>query len=241
MASGVPASRGRDVLRMTLSTTHPDVEARAQLSAGHSDTTIYRMVARAVARRGIGNATLIDVGCGRGALRTHVAPFARRYIGIDAVRYEGIEPGVEFHQVNLDRPDTLADLEGTGDVVVAVETIEHLENPRAFLRLLVRMTRPGGWVIATTPNVRSALSLATLVVRGQFSQFQDVHYPAHLSPMLEVDLRRIASEIALDDVAVEYSERGRMVFTPWHYPSWLSRQLPRACSDNLLLAGRRST
>lgn len=225
---------------MTLSTSHPDVEARAQLSAGHSDAAIYGMVARAVARRGIAGATLVDVGCGRGALRPYVAPFVRRYIGIDAVRYEGIEGGVEFHHVDLDGGGALADLEGIGDVVVAVETIEHLENPRAFMRLLARMTRPGGWVIVTTPNLRSALSLATLVARGQFSQFQDVHYPAHLSPVLEVDLCRIAAEIALRDVTVEYSGEGRVVFTSWRYPSWLARQFPRICSDNILLAGQRS-
>ena len=65
------------------------------------------------------------------------------------------------------------------DVAAAVEVIEHLENPRAFVRELARITRPGGWVVVTTPNQLSALSLLTLLVKGRFSAFQERDYPAH--------------------------------------------------------------
>lgn len=67
------------------------------------------------------------------------------------------------------------------DAVAAVETIEHLENPRRFVRLPVRLLRPGGWLFVTTPNQRSLLSLASLVVKGEFAHFQGVHYPAALA------------------------------------------------------------
>ncbi len=40
-------------------------------------------------------------------------------------------------------------------------------------------------------------------------------------------------------VAVAYSLEGRMAFTAWHYPTLLSRIFPRACSDNVLLLGRK--
>ena len=55
-----------------------------------------------------------------------------------------------------------------------METIEHLENPRAFVRLLTRLARPGGWVIVTTPNQHSLLSKGTFLLRGQHVHFQDV-------------------------------------------------------------------
>ena len=215
------------------------VLSRAQLSAGQSDAAIHRMVARALACRDVDGAVLLDVGCGHGALRAEVAPYVRRYIGLDVARYASLESGVEFHQIDLDSGQVPPDLEGVADVVAAVETIEHLENPRAFVRTLARLARPGGWIMVTTPNVRSALSLATLVVKGQHSQFQDASYPAHITALLDVDLRRIAAEAGLTDVTVDYSRSGRMAFTPWRYPSWLARRFPRACSDNVLLAGRR--
>jgi len=74
--------------------------------------------------------------------------------------------------------------DSSADVVSAIEVIEHLENPRAFMWKLVRLTKPEGWVIVTTPN---QLSLLTLFVKHRFLAFQDVDYPAHLTALLEID------------------------------------------------------
>jgi SAM-dependent methyltransferase len=158
-------------------------------------------------------------------------------VGVDAVRYPGYPSDAEFYRADLDGalglPDALA------DVVLAVEVIEHLENPRAFVRELTRLARPGGWVVVTTPNQLSLLSLATLVRKQRFAAFQDVDYPAHLTALLPVDLVRVAGECGLRDVAVEFSGRGRIPWTGRHYPAWLGRRFPRACSDNVLLLARR--
>jgi len=42
--------------------------------------------------------------------------------------------------------------DGEADVVVSIETIERLENPRAVFRELARALRPGGLLIVTTPT-----------------------------------------------------------------------------------------
>jgi 2-polyprenyl-3-methyl-5-hydroxy-6-metoxy-1,4-benzoquinol methylase len=215
----------------------PDYRTRARLSAGRSAGPIHEMVERGIRERGLRELVVVDVGCGTGDLLTGVADLCRRYIGVDAVRYDGFPAGGEFVAMDLNAAESLPAFRA--DVVVAVETIEHLENPRAFMRLLTRLVRPGGWVFVTTPNQRSLLSLATLVVRGQFSQFQDVHYPAHLTALLEVDLRRIAEEVGLEEISVSYSGAGRMVFSAAHYPRALSRLFPVALSDNLMVAGRQ--
>jgi len=107
------------------------------------------------------------------------------------------------------------------------------------MRELVRLAKTGGWVIVSTPNQLSLLSLLTLIVKHRFSAFQDVHYPAHRTALLEVDLRRISSECGLEDVTIFFSHQGRVALTPWHYPGSLVRYLPRALSDNVLLVGRK--
>jgi len=94
--------------------------------------------------------------------------------------------------------------------------------------------------VISTPNQLSLLSLLTLLTKKQFNAFQDVHYPAHLTALLEVDLRRIASECGLTDVAVMHSHEGRLALTPWRYPAFLARVFPRLLSDNALLVGRKS-
>ena len=213
------------------------VDARARQSRGVSNSAIYIMVLRAMNERGLGG-TLVDVGCGEGNLLSFVENMFSDYNGVDMVHYDGFPRASTFKQANLDESN-LPMADGVADVVAAVETIEHLENPRAFMRELVRLAQPGGWVIVTTPNQRSLLSLLTLIFKGQFNAFQDVHYPTHLSALLEVDLRRIAAECMLTEIATAYTFEGRVVFTPWHYPAVVSRWFPRALSDNILLVGRK--
>jgi SAM-dependent methyltransferase len=218
---------------------HPKVvKARARLSLGVSSRAIYRAVSRALEARDAGGGLLVDVGCGTGNLWPFVRGRFRRYLGVDAVRYDGFPADVEFRQADCDT-DHVPLPDGAGDVVVAVETIEHLENPRAFLRELVRLARPGGWVLVTTPNQLSLLSKMTLLLKNQFNAFQDGSYPAHLTALLDVDLRRMAAECGLADVAIDFSHQGRIAFTPWCYPGFLSGLFPRALSDNVLLIGRK--
>jgi 2-polyprenyl-3-methyl-5-hydroxy-6-metoxy-1,4-benzoquinol methylase len=214
-----------------------DVEVRARLSRGTSGRAIYAMVRRALAERGAGG-VLVDVGCGSGELWSHVRDIVARYVGVDAVRYDGFPAEAAFAACDLDHEPV--PLEGaTADVAASVETIEHLENPRALMRELTRLARPGGWVVVTTPNQLSALSLSTLVLKHRFSAFQDVAYPAHRTALLEVDLVRMARECGLEEVAVRFSLEGRVPLTPYRWPAWVSRLLPRALSDNVLLVGRR--
>ncbi|HEX2092489.1 MAG TPA: methyltransferase domain-containing protein [Longimicrobiaceae bacterium] len=215
-----------------------ELELRARHSAGISNAAIYAMVARALRSRGASGGLFLDVGCGVGNLARFVSGDFDEYVGADAVRYEGFPADAAFSQVDLDT-GRLPLPDGAADVVAAVETIEHLENPRAFLRELVRLAKPGGWVIVTTPNQLSLLSLLSLVVKGRFVHFQDVHYPAHLTALLEVDLRRIAGECGLVDVAIEFSQHGRVPGTARYYPQGLARRFPRALSDNVLMIGRK--
>jgi 2-polyprenyl-3-methyl-5-hydroxy-6-metoxy-1,4-benzoquinol methylase len=221
-----------------LAATSESLDARARLSLGSSNEAIYRMVGDALEARGITGGRLVDVGCGGGALWRSLSARFDRYCGLDAVRYDGFPADEEFHQVDLDSP-VWPIANGDADVVAAVETIEHLENPWAFVRSLVRLARPGGWVVVTTPNQSSALSLVTLVVKQRFSAFQDSHYPAHRTALLESDLRRVASAAGLEHLDIAYSHRGRLPLVAAHYPLTLARAFPRALSDNLMVIGRR--
>jgi SAM-dependent methyltransferase len=162
-----------------------------------------------------------------------------RYIGIDAVRYEDFPDQAEFFLLDVDS-GCIPFPEGSADVVAAVEVIEHLENPRDFMRKLTALAKPGGWVIVTTPNQLSFLSLLTLILKHKFQAFQDVHYPAHLTALLEIDLRRIAGECGLTRIDIDYTLAGRIPGTALHYPRFLSRWFPRALSDNVLVIGQKA-
>lgn len=219
----------------TLAADARTMEGRARLSGGTSQTAIYTAVAERI--HGTHAATLVDVGCGRGELWPYIRHACDRYVGVDGLAYEGFPAAGRLVRADLDQAIPIAD--GVADAVITVETIEHLENPRAFMRELVRVARPGGLVLVTTPNQLSAMSLMTLVLRQRFASFQDVHYPAHRTALLEVDLRRIAAEAGLEDVCVSYSLGGRMPFTGRHYPRALARRAPRLLSDTAILMGKK--
>jgi SAM-dependent methyltransferase len=214
-----------------------DVEIRARQSHGSSSNAIYEMVAKALVERHSGDGVLVDVGCGAGNLWKFVNHQANLYIGVDAVRYDGFPSEAEFIPHNFDAGKVpLAD--ESADIVLSVETIEHLENPRAFVRELVRLTKPGGLVIITTPNQLSLLSKLTLGLKNQFNAFQEAPglYPAHITALLEIDLIRIFRESGLTDIKIDFSNQGRIPFTPWSWPNKLGFR-GQAFSDNILCLG----
>jgi SAM-dependent methyltransferase len=218
----------------------PDAEARANLSRGMSDDAIYRMVENALQQRlPQRGGVLVDVGCGTGGLWGALSKYFSEYIGVDAVKYPGFPADLRFCKVELNTGR--ADLpDASGDVVAAVETIEHLENPRALGRELVRLAKPGAWIVITTPNQLSFASLSCLLLKNRFQHFQEGSvggYPTHISALLEIDLVRIARENSLTEIAIEYSKTGRIPFTGKHWPKILPFK-GRRFSDNLMVIGR---
>ena len=223
--------------------TEFDVETRARASAGQSGAVVHGAVLAALNERGVHARCLVDVGCGTGSLCARVRSVCDRYVGADAIRHDGFPTGAEFVLANLDT-GRVALPDGTCDVVACIETIEHVENPRALMRELVRLASPGGWLVVTTPNQLSVLSKLTLLAKNEFVHFQERPglYPAHISALLEVDLVRMCRENGLEDVAVRYSGRGRVPFTPSDWPSPLrasSGAKGRAFSDNVLVVARK--
>lgn len=208
---------------------------RALLSEGRSDGPVYDLVAKNLASRCLGAETLVDLGCGSGNFWKFERPPFDRYVGVDVVKYAGFP--IEGHFVKCNFEDYSIPLPSNeAEAVVALEIIEHLDNPRAFMREVVRLLKPAGWLFVTTPNQLSILSKMTLLLKNQFNAFQAPAYPAHRTALLEVDLVRIANESRLSEIAVDYTDRGRMPFCNATWPRYLRG---RHFSDNVLLIARK--
>jgi 2-polyprenyl-3-methyl-5-hydroxy-6-metoxy-1,4-benzoquinol methylase len=214
-----------------------NVESRAKLSRGGSNKSIYQMVSTMLSKKYSGGGLLLDIGCGSGSLNPFVRAQVDRYIGVDVVRYEDLSAEIEFIPFDLDSGKVpLAD--ESANIVCSAEVIEHLENPRAFVRELVRLTKPGGLIIITTPNQLSILSKLTLILKNEFNAFQEAPglYPSHITALLEIDLIRIFKECGLTNIEVDYSNSGRIPFTSMQWPTSLR---VRAVSDNVLCIGEK--
>jgi SAM-dependent methyltransferase len=101
---------------------------------------------------------VLDAGCGAGYGSAELAHAAHCVMGID-VAAEAVDfaranyrlPNLVFEQAScteIPHPD------GTFDLVVAFEVIEHLENWREFLREVRRVLSTSGQFIVSTPNKR---------------------------------------------------------------------------------------
>lgn len=206
---------------------------RALSSEGKSNESIYATVAQLVGNK-VGK--LIDVGCGQGRLHNFLDSSKQAYIGVDIVRYPDFPEDYKFIQSDLDT-DRINVLDNYADITCSLETIEHLENPRAFMRELVRITKPGGLLIVTTPNQLSLLSKLTLIFKNQFNAFQESPgcYPAHITALLEVDLIRIAAECQLTSIDSHYTNYGRIPGTSKSWPQYFGFR-GRPFSDNIILS-----
>jgi 2-polyprenyl-3-methyl-5-hydroxy-6-metoxy-1,4-benzoquinol methylase len=232
--------RAFDILESRASMT-TQVQERALESQGISNAAVYEMVVRVLAEQNLAGGTLVDVGCGKGGLWPYVKPHCDRYLGVDVIQHAGFPSGVEFIHHNLDEGKLpLAD--NAADLVISVETIEHVENPRAFMRELVRVAKPGGSIMVTTPNQLSILSKLTLLLKNQFNAFQEAPglYPAHITALLEIDMVRIAKECGLEEIAIHYSNQGRMPFLAQNWQQ-IFRLKGRAFSDNLTCCAKKSS
>jgi SAM-dependent methyltransferase len=223
----------------------PDALAdRARATHGVSSVAIYLAAVALLDELRSPAETLVDVGCGQAALRAHLGSRCARYVGADVFVHEGLPADVEFLRVDLDSGRVPLP-NGCCEVVTCLETIEHVENPRALVRELYRLVRPDGLVILSTPNQLSILSKLSLVVKNEFVHFQERPglYPAHITALLEVDLVRISREVGLCDVRIRYTGAGRIPLSSASWPRGLAARSGfrgRAFSDNVIVAGRKA-
>jgi SAM-dependent methyltransferase len=139
--SGVPP------LSLTGERTLPDVPAENYWFRRH--LTVYEWIADRC-----GGLEVVDMACGEGYGTDVLARRAARVTGVDAnpeahehARLKYTRPGVRFVSDLVER------FEEPCDAVVFLQTIEHVEDPKAVLDHFREILRPGGIAYVSTPNV----------------------------------------------------------------------------------------
>ena len=128
-------------------------------------------------------ARVLDIACGAGALsaRLHGAGYDVVAVDVDPTIFS-VE-GVPF--VRVDANKRLPFKSRTFDVVVSVETLEHLENPFNLVREAARILRPSGYFICTSPNITNIYSRIQFLLLGLPYMFRQIYFEksGHISPI----------------------------------------------------------
>lgn len=130
------------------------------------------------------NAKILDLGCGSGALlrRLSLEQGYSRLVGVDISKPVSISFGADFLEADLDHL-ALPFADGSVDVVLMVEVVEHILNLSIFLEEVSRVLSCDGFVVLTTPNLHSLESRLRYLLAGRLRQFDFRGDPTHVSPI----------------------------------------------------------
>lgn len=212
-----------------------DAQAYAQREKGYSP----ELIRDAVWEMGGRNATgiVLDVGSGEGGwikrLKENVA--VRHIISTDIVD-DGASriDRVAFHLIDVSCA-LLPCSPSTVDWVFALEVIEHLANPRHFIMEAYRSLKKSGKLLITTPCNESITARLSFLFRGYFPAFceHDYRVSGHITPITELDLRRMATETGFKQVEFYYPLPGRIPKSNIYWQRVLPRLRGKLWSDTL--------
>jgi len=147
---------------------------------------------------------ILDIAAGEGALSYRL--YNEGFENIDAV---DIEPKkfqyhnlIKFFDLDLNDYQSVCIFEKNNyqkyDLILGIETIEHLENPWQYLRLLKGLVKKDGLIIISTPNINSIYSKVSFFIFDYFFQFsnESLEY-GHINPISTFEMQIICNNLGL--------------------------------------------
>ncbi len=180
---------------------------------------------------------LVDLGAGSGYTSLRLSDMGFEVRACDVNTDQFLPAGIPCVRADLNRG--LPEADASARTVLALEIIEHLENPQAFLRDVARVLEPGGHCLLSTPNISSLPSRLRYLLKGEFTHFyrqkrriQDpfcAEASGHVSPLLPW-----LFTFFLDKAGLEVKEKWELA------PQWLPIRTSWLSSNTLWLVQKPS-
>ncbi|MEO8779849.1 MAG: methyltransferase domain-containing protein [Rhodanobacter sp.] len=131
-----------------------------------------------------GGSRVLEFGAGSGAMSLRLADLGFQVTASDLFPESFKATHVPFVAADLNGAFAGQWPQGF-EAVMALEIVEHLENPRDVLRQIRALLPVGGQLVLSTPNIANPVSQALFLRRGQFQWFRDIDYreQGHITPL----------------------------------------------------------
>jgi 2-polyprenyl-3-methyl-5-hydroxy-6-metoxy-1,4-benzoquinol methylase len=172
---------------------------------GSSHHSIKRMAQNALSSLDVKRMnSFADIGAGLGqGSRWFWDDMPSGYLVDHAVQLDELPAHIHYVPADLNESWPLAD--HSIELLISLEVIEHLENPRHFFRQMNRVMQADGYAFISTPYNLNLTARILFLLKGQHRHFQDFSYPAHITALLPVDFRRLALETGFELLAFHYN------------------------------------
>lgn len=98
--------------------------------------------------------SIFDLGCGNGSVANDLAQKGFTLRGIDASKQGIYQARKAYPKIKLDLGSAYSDLKkkyGQFEVVLSLEVVEHLFDPKLYAKNMFNLVQPGGYAILSTP------------------------------------------------------------------------------------------
>lgn len=156
------------------------------------------------------NSRIADLAAGQGAFSIRLRDLGHEITAIDGYSDAWKVADIQLQIQNLDSEfaaDIVAD-DNKYDAVIAIEIIEHLENPFRFARECAKLLKPGGLLFLTSPNVESVYSRIIFFYTGRLNSFGEYETvrPAHITPIFKWKLDMLLNEAGFTIIQEEFDQ-----------------------------------
>jgi 2-polyprenyl-3-methyl-5-hydroxy-6-metoxy-1,4-benzoquinol methylase len=142
---------------------------------------------------------VLDLGAGTGAWAAKLVALGHRVRCVDRNPRDFALESAHCECVDLN-DDFSSIIKDRYSAITSIEVIEHLENPRHFLRECKNLMRDDGILLLTTPNIENVAGRIRFMFKGNFRMFdkdQRLNDPTHISPIQTYMFEKMADDVGL--------------------------------------------